>query len=229
MRTFFLIVLGMILFVVAAGAGYASYRIYSILSQNSAPSQTEYPQAAVDMLKIQFDNLRVSPPDSYNIYSFFLASQMVEPPRINKDMFNSLMNVNPGPNRGMQISPAFYLYLIDVALVDSWISFWWEDSDILRSHLGIHRYGSHEWKGLEEAAEGFFGVSVHDLSLPEMAVLVLNFRAPYGFDAFCDREGVKEGALQLLARYKETFPEAQYDADQMFARLQTRECKRGKN
>ena len=187
-----------------------------------------YPAAAVDLVKIQFDNIRVSPPESYNIYSYFLVSMLVGVPNLDKDEFENLID-NSSSDRSVYTSPNVFLWLIDVVLVDYWLRFSWDDRDILRVYLGVSRYGGYQWQGLEEASHGFFGVSVKDLSLPEMAVLVVNLKAPSGFDPLCDREGVEEMVMGLLASYKDVFPDAKFDAGQMFARLQRRECNWDRN
>lgn len=223
MRTFFLIVFGLIVIVVVSGVGYASYRLYSILPENTAPSQAEYPQAALDLLKISFE--RVFPrsdPDSDRI-SFFLASEIVGSPPA-EDVFKSLIDKSSPLN-----TPDLNVWMVDFLLLRYWIRFRYTEKEVLTTYLGIHRYGIYQWKGLEEAAQGFFGVSAKDLTLPEMAVLVVNFKAPFGLDPLCYKNNVREDVVQLLERYKKTFPEAQFDADQMFVRLQPRKCYREKN
>ncbi len=232
MRTFLLVILGLILLVVVAGAGYVSYRLYLFLPDKYARSQVEYPQAAVDLLKLKFDSFPVSPPDSYNMYSFFLASQLVGKPPFDKDMIKSMLKSvidNSTPDQGGLNTPDLNLWMLDFLLVEFWLRFFWEDREILRAYLGAHRYGGYEWKGLEEASRGFFGVSAKDLTLPEMAVLVVNFKAPFALDPLCYKDNVREDVVQLLVRYKKTFPDAQFDADQMFVRLQPRKCYREQN
>lgn len=206
MRRFLLIFFGLILCLVAGAAGYVSYRIYLILPDNTAPSQAEYPQAAIDLLR-----LTSQPRDSMPEWMNFSSS-------VARRLFYRLP-----PEQYERVERD---WAVNFILVSVWVGLNWSEKEKFNTILDEHNYG-HEWKGLEQAAQKFFGVSTDELTLPEIAILVVNIQSNTAYDPWCVRDRVQEKVLKLLGRYKEVFPDAKFDAEQMFSRLKPApiECK----
>lgn len=202
MRRFFLIVFGLILCLIAAGAGYISYRLYLILPDNAAPSQAEYPQAALDLFKLT-SRPRVSLPEWMNFSS--------EPARL---LFRRLP-----PEQYERLKRD---WAVNFILASVWVGLRWSEKEKLNTILEERFYG-HEWKGFNLAAREFFGVSVEELTVPEIAVLVVNTQANTIYDPWCVRDRVQDKVSEVLDRYKQVLPEFVYDPNQMFSRLKPRE------
>ncbi len=218
MRRFFLIVFGLILCLVAGVAGYVSYRLYLILPDNTAPSQAEYPQAAIDLLRLDIirdggigADIRRENRIPENFILAYRAARMLFQ-RLSSERYERVQ-------RGWHVN---------ATLAALWVYLRWSQVEILTTILHDQKYGPRaEWQGLDEASQGFFGVSAIELSIPEIAVLIINTQAFSNNEPWCNRQRVEEKVLKLLGRYKEVFPDAKFDAEQMFSRLKPApiECK----
>ncbi len=210
MRRFLLIVFGLILGLVGAAVGYVTYRLYVILPDNVAPSQAEYQQAALDLLK-----LTSRPRDSKVIWTrpkVSLPEWMNFSSEAARKLFARL-----SPERYERVQRDWH---VNFFLASAWVGLRWSEKEKLSTILHEQGYGPHaEWRGLEQASQGFFGAPASDLSIPEVAVLVVNLRAFSNYEPWCSRDLVKEKVLKLLERYKQAFPDAQFDSEQMFSRL----------
>lgn len=206
MRRFFLIFFGLILCLVAGAAGYVSYRLYLILPDNSAPSQTEYPQAALDLFKLAAPKPRINMPEWMNFSSEAARRLLLRLP----------------PKEYQRVQRDLYNWHINFFLASVWVGLRWSEKEKINTILDEHNYG-HQWKGLERAAQEFFGVSVEALTVPEIAMLVVNLQSNTAYDPWCVRGRVQEKVLKLLDRYKQAVPEFAVDPNQMFSRLKPRE------
>lgn len=209
MRTFFLIVFGTAFCILAIGSSYLIYRLNLILPENSAPTQAEYPQAALDLFKLTNSKLPDSMPEWMNFSSLAARRLLLRLP----------------PEEYSRVEQNWYknFYLASI-----WVGLRWSEREKLNTILDEWGYGPHyEWQGLERGAQEFFGVSAAELSLPELAVLIVNVqRGPSG-NPWCARQVVEAKALNLLERYQQSFPDAKFDPDLMFSRLKPApiECK----
>lgn len=218
MRRFFLIVFGLILCLVAGAAGYVSYRVYLILPDNTAPSQAEYPQAAIDLLRLDIirdDGIGADIRRENRIPENFILAD-----RAARMLFQRLSS-----ERYERVQRDWH---VNATLAALWVYFRWNEVEMLTTTLHDQKYGPRaEWQGLDQASQGFFGVSAIALSIPEIAILIVNSRAFSNYEPWCNRQEVEEEVLKLLGRYKQAFPDAKFDAEQMFLRLKPApiECK----
>ncbi|MBK6895586.1 MAG: transglycosylase domain-containing protein [Alphaproteobacteria bacterium] len=207
MRTFLLVILGLILLVVVAGAGYVSYRLYSILPENTAPSQAEYPQAALDLLKVSIVEDDIVIPGWLQL-CYSAARKLFY--RLPYEKYRQVSRLGE-----------WHQNWIFVAL---WVGSNWSQHEILTTLLHEQRY-DHKWKGLELASQQFFGVSVYELSIPEIAVLIANIQSNSAYDPWCYRDKVQQKASKILIAYQKVVPNLVFDSNQMFSRLRLREDK----
>lgn len=202
MRRFFLIVFGLILCLAGSAAGYVTYRLYVILPDNAAPSQADYPQAALDLLRFSS-----RPRDSMPEWMNFSSSAA-------RKLFARL-----SPEKSELLER--WDWHINFFLVSAWVGLRWTEKEKLNTILDESSYG-HEWRGLKQAAQKFFGVSVGELTMPETAILVVNLQANTIYDPWCVRDRVQDKVSEVLDRYKQVVPEFVYDPNQMFSRLKPR-------
>lgn len=91
--------------------------------------------------------------------------------------------------------------LITHAAAAIWISRNWSAEDAARTILA-EGYLGHGFFGIRQAAQGYFGLSAEELSLSEVALLVVVGYAPLYYSPWCHPEQGAERARQLLAEFQ---------------------------
>jgi len=87
-----------------------------------------------------------------------------------------------------------------------WVGRHWTAEQALSASLSQAYFG-HRYYGLEAAAQGYFGLPSAQLSLEQMAHLVVVPRGPSRFDPWCNPDRNQEAARKTMSR----LPQAQPD------------------
>jgi hypothetical protein len=88
-----------------------------------------------------------------------------------------------------------------------WVGWHWTAEQALSAHL-TESYFGHRFYGLEAAAQGYFGLPSAQLSLEQMAHLVIVPRSPSRFDPWCNPERNQAAARQAMSRLPQARPDA---------------------
>ena len=92
------------------------------------------------------------------------------------------------------------------ASAEIWVGRHWTAEQALSASLSQAYFG-HRLYGLEAAAQGYFGVPSAQLSLEQMAHLVVVPRSPTIFDPWCNPEENQQAARKVMSRLPQASPD----------------------
>lgn len=87
-----------------------------------------------------------------------------------------------------------------------WVSHHWTAEEAVSTILNTGYFG-HGWRGIHQAAQGYFRLSPAQLSVSEAALLAVVFRSPDRYDPWRRPDRVHDRARKLVRRY---FPGVRY-------------------
>lgn len=173
MKIFSKLIISILILALGSSTLYLCYECSQILPQNTTPSNSKHPKAALDLLQLNLSN--------DTSYSGRILLQ-----RNSAEKF-SLIQQN---------------WQLNYAIATIWTYLNWNKDEILNTILDESLFGQ-EWQGINLASKHFFGVEVSFLTTEELAVLIVNLKSNSLYNPWCNRENVEVAASILLREYNE--------------------------